>query len=151
MAQLKPVFVPMGDPSSQNLGIVAFSVRRNEDRPDRLQAFGRVENFGDQDTRTAAELYLDGQLIDASDITVKAADGAGVAFDLSDRESGVLELRLSRKDPLDADNHAWAVINQPRPAKVLFGHRPATSRGKRHLPPKAPPSSPRLRWPSPPT
>ena len=117
---LKPVFVPIGDPSADNLGIVAFSVRRNEDRPDRLQAFGRVENFGGEDTRTTTELYLDGQLIDAGELAVKAADGAGVAFDLSDRDSGVLELRLSQKDPFDADNHAWAVINQPRPAKVLL-------------------------------
>jgi hypothetical protein len=114
------VFVPLGDPSAGNLAIVAFSVRRNEDRPDRLQAFGRVENFGAEDVQTMAELYLDGQLIDASQMQVKAADGTGVAFDLSDQESGVLELRISRKDPLDQDNHAWAVINRPRPAKVLF-------------------------------
>ena len=120
LGALKPVFVPMGDPSAGNLAIVAFSVRRNEDRPDRLQAFGRVENFGGKTTRSGVELYLDGRLIDASEIEVKPSDGAGVAFDLSDRESGVLELRLAQKDPLDQDNHAWAVINQPRPAKVLL-------------------------------
>jgi hypothetical protein len=120
LGALKPVFVPLGDPSAGNLAIVAFSVRRNDDRPDRLQAFGRIENFGSEDVRTMAELHLDGALIDASEMQVKAGDGTGVAFDLSDRESGVLELRLSRKDPLDQDNHAWAVINQPRPAKVLF-------------------------------
>ena len=120
LGALKPVFVPLGDPSAGNLAIVAFSVRRNEDRPDRLQAFGRVENFGPEDAQTMAELYLDGQLIDASQMQVKAGDGTGVAFDLSDQESGVLELRISHKDALDQDNHAWAVINQPRPAKVLF-------------------------------
>jgi hypothetical protein len=120
LGALKPVFVPMGDPSAGNMAIVAFSVRRNEDRPDRLQAFGRVENFGGEEGRTTAELYLDGALIDASQIAVKARDSTGVAFDLTDRESGVLELRLSQKDPLEADNHAWAVINQPKPAKVLF-------------------------------
>jgi hypothetical protein len=120
LGALKPVFVPLGDPSSLNLAIVAFSVRRNEDRPDRLQAFGRIENFGGEEVRTTAELHLDGALIDASEITVKPGDGAGVAFDLSDQESGVLELRLSHKDPLAADNRAWAVINRPRPAKVLL-------------------------------
>lgn len=120
LGALKPVFVPLGDPSAGNLAIVAFSVRRNDDRPDRLQAFGRIENFGSEDAQTMAELYLDGALIDASQMQVKARDGTGVAFDLSDQESGILELRLSRKDPLEQDNHGWAVINQPRPAKVLF-------------------------------
>jgi hypothetical protein len=117
---LKPVFVPLGDAKADNLGIVAFSVRRNEERPDRLQAFGRIENFGAGDARMTTELYLDGQLIDASEVNVKTGDGAGVAFDLSDRDSGVLELRLARNDALPADNRAWAVINQPRPAKVLL-------------------------------
>jgi hypothetical protein len=120
LGALKPVFVPIGNPAAENVGIVAFSVRRNDDRPDRLQAFGRLENFGNQDVATMAELYLDGQLIDASELQVKAKDSAGVAFDLSDAQTGVLELRIGRKDALEQDNRAWAVINQPRPAKVLF-------------------------------
>lgn len=120
LGNLKPVFVPIGDSATENIGVVAFSVRRNDDRPDRLQAFGRVENFGSQEVRLTAELYLDGRLIDASQINVAAENGSGVAFDLSDRDSGILELRLAHKDAFQVDNHAWAVINRARRAKVLL-------------------------------
>ena len=34
-------------------------------------------------------------------------------------ESGVLKLQLNAKDQLAADNAAYAVVNMPRPAKVL--------------------------------
>jgi hypothetical protein len=128
LGNLTPVYVPIGDPAAENLGITAFSIRRNDDRPDQLQAFGRVENFSDEDKTIGVTLYLDGRDIDHSELVIPKRDGRGVAFDLTDRESGVLELRLDRPDTLATDNSAWAVINVPRPAKVLL-----VTNGNRHL------------------
>ena len=51
LGNLDPVFVPIGQPDVDNLGIVAFSVRRNEERENQLQAFGSIQNFGDARSR----------------------------------------------------------------------------------------------------
>lgn len=120
LGHLAPVFVPLGDKAAENQGIVAFGVRRNEERAEKLQAFGRVENFGDQEHRLGADLLLNGRQIDAAQLVIKPHDSAGVAFDLPESASGVLELRLDAKDALADDNRAWIALATVRPAKVLL-------------------------------
>ena len=72
LGNLEPVFVPIGEPSAGNVGIAAFSTRRREDKPDQLQAFGRLENFGPDDVTADVELLRDGTLIDASKVELEA-------------------------------------------------------------------------------
>ncbi len=120
LGNLKPVFVPVGESTAKNVGIVAFEVRRNEDRPDRLQAFARLENPNPDEAIVTTELYRDGRNIDLGSAKIPKENSAGVVFDLGDIDSGVLELRVTTRDMLAADNRAWAVINPPRPAKVLL-------------------------------
>lgn len=120
LGSLEPVFVPIGQAKAENLGIVAFGVRAEEDRPEQVKAFGSIENFGETDTTALVELLLDGQLIDASQVKVPAGETAGVAFDLGERDSGVLELRLPRSDALADDNQAWAILGGNRLPKVLL-------------------------------
>jgi hypothetical protein len=120
LGALEPKFIAIGDPSAANLGIVAFSVRRNEEREDRLQAFASIENFGDEPATTQVELLLNGNSIDASQVTVKPGETGGVNFNLSEIDSGILELRLAHRDVLPEDNRAWAAINSSRKPKVLL-------------------------------
>ena len=114
------MFVPIGRPDAANLGIVSFSVRRNEERENQLQAFGSIENFGDEAVTVPVDLLLDGNPIDASQVNAKPGETAGVSFNLGDVDSGVLELRLSREDALLADNRAWAAVNSSHRPKVLL-------------------------------
>jgi hypothetical protein len=144
LGHLAPVYLPIGKSETKNVAIVAFSVRRHETKAGQLQAFARLANFGSEETAVSLELRLDGQLIDASKVTVSArsessispsghagpsAESAnaeespgrrGVVFDLGDVDAGVLSLKITTPDDLALDNEAWAVINQPRQAKVLL-------------------------------
>ncbi|MDZ4819753.1 MAG: BatA and WFA domain-containing protein [Planctomycetota bacterium] len=120
LGNLTPKYVPIGDPNCRNAGIVAFEVRRNEDRPGKLQAFARIENSASEDLDLGLDLFLDGRRVDASSVKVSKQNSAGAVFDLGDLDSGILEIRITNTDALAADNRAWAVLSNPRPAKVLL-------------------------------
>lgn len=119
LGNLEPNYQPVGDPGTGNVGIVAFNVRRNENRPTEFQAFARLENFADAPADIGLELQLDGQMIDADQVSIEPRQARGVAFGLGAVDSGVLTLRATTRDPLPIDDVAWAVINPPRKADVL--------------------------------
>jgi len=120
MGSLNPLYIPIGRADAANVGIVSFSVRRNEERENQLQAFGNVQNFGDEAVTVPVDLLLNGNPLDASQVNVAAGETAGVSFNLGDVDSGILELRLSREDALADDNRAWAAVNSSRRPKVLL-------------------------------
>jgi hypothetical protein len=120
---LKPNYVILGDEQARNVGITAFSVARNEERPDQLQAICRVENFGLQKIDSVqVSIYLNDETQERDSAQVKLTDGkaGGYAFDVADLESGTLRLVLDHEDDFAGDNVAFAAINVPRRAKVLL-------------------------------
>ncbi|MBX7075177.1 MAG: BatA and WFA domain-containing protein [Pirellulales bacterium] len=119
LGNLAPVYVPVGAATAENLAIAAFSTKEVEGESGRVQAFASIESHASQPRETPLELYLDGELIDASRVTVAAGESAGVAFDLDSPLSGVLELRAATGDDLKLDDAAWAALNPPRRARVL--------------------------------
>ena len=98
LGHLEPKFIPIGSPDARNVGITAFSLRRNEAKPDRLQAFARLENFGREPVSVSTELLLDDRLIDADRAELTPGESRGVSFDLGAVESGVLKLRLTDRN-----------------------------------------------------
>jgi hypothetical protein len=120
LGNLDPVFMRIGQEKAQNVGVVAFSIQHNEEKTDQIQAFARLQNFAAEPVEVQVELLLDGQLQDADRVEIDAKGAAGVAFPLSEASSGVLEIRLAIDDAFTLDNRAWAPINAPRQAKVLF-------------------------------
>lgn len=119
LGNLEPVYVPIGSPEARNIGIVAFSGQPAEERPDRLQVFARLSNFGPEDETVSVELHLDGEMIDADQATIAAGESQGVVFELDRIESGVLELRILADDHLALDDRAFVTISAPEPARVL--------------------------------
>jgi hypothetical protein len=135
LGNLDPVYVPISSPNAANVGIVAFSVRRNEARPDRLQAFAELENFGSQDVTVDVELFRDDPSaagerptpVAADRLTILAGKGRRVNFDLRNLVSGTLRLQANTGDHLALDDQAWVVINPPQRANVLLvtpGNKP---------------------------
>ena len=120
LGNLEPVFIPIGAAQAANVGIVGFSLERNDQRPDQMQAFARLENHSAEPAKVSLELRLDGKLVDARDVKIAADSFSGEVFPLGSIEQGVLHLTLTPADFLAADNEAWAVINPARRAKVLF-------------------------------
>ncbi len=120
LGNLEPVFMPIGQADVENVGIVAFSVRRNEERERRLEAFGSIQNFGQKAASVPVDLLLDGNTIDTSQVQIKPGETAGVSFHLPDIDAGVLQLRLTQPDALADDDRAWAAVNASRRPKVLL-------------------------------
>jgi hypothetical protein len=116
---LTPVFVPIGKPEAKNVAITAFSTQRSEDADRKLQAFARLENIGAADVSVEGSLYLNGELLDASQTSLKAGGNGGMVFELGGVEEGVLRLEIKTNDALAVDNQAWVAINPPKRNKVL--------------------------------
>lgn len=129
LGNLDPRYVSIGSPAAKNVSITAFSVGRNQAKPDRLQVFARLENFGKEPAETSVKLFLDDRMIDAMQISpaIAAKNSQGVSFDLATVSSGVLRLELTAGDQLAVDDVAYAVINSPERRRVLLvtpGNRP---------------------------
>ncbi len=120
LGNLDAVYKPIGSPESINLGVTTFSVRRNEARPDQLQAFAQLQSFASKPAEVSLELRLDGKLINADRFEIAEEETRGVTFDLGAVNSGVLELTAVTGDDLAVDDVAWAVVNPPRRARVLL-------------------------------
>ncbi len=93
LGNLKPVYVPIGDVEPPNVGIMALSTRRQEDAREKLQAFGRLENFGQAKLKVEVDLYHDDALLDSAAVELEPRGSGGVVFDLGQMPPGVLKLR----------------------------------------------------------
>ncbi len=126
LGQLTPKYQKVAGETFDNVAITAFSTEANPDKPEQLQAFGRIENFSGEEKSLEATLLLKNVLLDVQAVDLPPRDDkglpgvAGVKFDLQQLESGVLKLEINAKDQLKADDDAYAVVSLPRPAKVLL-------------------------------
>ncbi len=119
LGNLEPVFLPIAAHAA-NVGIVAFSVDRGEGAANKLQAYGRIENFGDHEKTVPVDLHWNNNPVDAATLTIPANNSAGVTFDLGPLGAGILELRLTDSDALPQDDRAWVAVNSSRRPKVLL-------------------------------
>ncbi|MGI8979864.1 MAG: vWA domain-containing protein [Pirellulaceae bacterium] len=148
VGNLEPVFQKIGSETCGNVAIVAFSTDHHPDKPEKVEAFARIENFGFKPATMEASLYINGTLADAQKVSLparqfkvaKSAAGveeilpqvptiAGIKFELARtaelEKDGILRLEIKPlgtdvEDYLSADNKAYAVVSAPRPAKVLL-------------------------------
>ena len=90
--------------------ILALQTRRDEDKPEVYQLFGRVHNFRAEEVATEAQLYRhaadkpgdEGQLVDAIALKIAPQSDQSFKFDLPDTGLTPYEVRLTVKDALDA-------------------------------------------------
>jgi hypothetical protein len=148
LGNLEPVYMKMGYETCGNVAIVAFSTDHHPDKPDKLEAFARIENFGFKAATMEASLFINGTLADAQKVSLPAREikkanypdgqeeivpqvptARGIKFELARtpdlEKDGILRLEIKPigdgvEDYLLADNKAYAVISAPHPAKVLL-------------------------------
>jgi len=112
---------------ADNIAILALQTRRNDERPDTYQVFGRVHNFRAEAVETEAQLYRHdpekpgsgGTLIDAIALKLSPQTDQSFKFDLPDTGLTELEVRLTAKDAQPLDNRAFTLVGNPRKAQVL--------------------------------
>jgi hypothetical protein len=123
-------------PASDNVAILALQTRRNDEKPDLYEIFGRVHNYRAEPVRTEAKLLKHdpakpkaaGTLIDAIALAIPARSEQSFKFDLPDPGAANLEVALDVADALPLDNRAFTVIGTPRRAQVLL-----VTKGNRYL------------------
>jgi hypothetical protein len=113
---------------SDNVAVLALQTRRDDEKPDLYQVFGRVHNFRAEPVDAEAQLYrLDpekpgasGTLIDAIALKLAPQGEQSFKFDLPSSGLTELEVRLDVTDAQPLDNRAYALIGNPRKAQVLL-------------------------------
>ena len=130
--------------AQDNVGITAFDVRRDFERPGMLSVFVQVENFGPTPVKTDITIALNGKPLPgpgsirelnlgpardpADSPTTAPSDGSieseiasaqNVIFEFHHEAGGVIEVKLHRKDALAVDNVVFAPIDPPRDVRVL--------------------------------
>lgn len=125
--------------ANDNLAVVAMQARRSYEKPDEVNVFAALANYGDAEATSNVQLsmmqYDQGkvsssvQAVRSVTIPGRSADGregpgapgkASVAFTLTHSAGGVLEVRQTREDSLASDDAAWAALQPPKRLSVLL-------------------------------
>jgi hypothetical protein len=122
-------FIGIGPPPQavDNVGIAAFSARRDYQDPQRVLAFTRFVNAGLRPVETTATLRVDGEAVEVRPVGIPAATDtapgeAAVTFDLRIAEAAVLTVTSGHRDQLAADDSAALVLRPPAAARLALVH-----------------------------
>jgi hypothetical protein len=118
-----------------NVGIVAFDVRREVDRPGIVSVFTSIANFGPQPVKTDVTLKVDGKMPAGGGAVREVTLGPpaqerdtsvqSIVFELTHETGGIVEVQIHREDALEIDNKVVAPIDPPQPVRLLV----VTARG----------------------
>jgi hypothetical protein len=114
-------YVPIGAPSIDNVAVEAFSVDRNEEKSDQVEAYARLVNHGTDRATMTASLYRDKTLIDAISASIEPGKEKGLQFqmNLASDEAESFRIEIDRKDQLSIDDQAYAVLRPARHLRML--------------------------------
>jgi hypothetical protein len=109
---------------SDNVGIIALNSRRVSEAA-RREMFASIVNFGDHNRTFAAELKIEGKLVDARTIDLAANERRALIFDSLPGDGGLAELKLDVEDDLASDNVAYAFVPSAQRVRVgVLGENP---------------------------
>ena len=111
--------------AADNVGVVSLSARRDYEKPQVVQVFARLANFGPQAVKTHVTLSLDGQVlrVESSDLPDATDDGPGaqsLQFDFVWPDTAQIDLRHDHADALSADDRASLILAPARRLRVLL-------------------------------
>lgn len=119
LGNLSPEYLPIGSENANNVGVLAFTVERNSEKPNQVEAFARIRNFSDAELTLNASLSMDGQLLDAAEVKLEPQGENGASFSVENSSEGQLKLELDVVDDLRIDNVAFAGLDPPRQLEVV--------------------------------
>lgn len=120
LGNLKATYVSIGQSDAVNVAIIAFNCQRNEEKPEQIEAFARVQNYSPMTIEAQATLKLNGQIIDSANLSLKGMEVKGLNFEINDLQQGSLQLELETKDNFQLDNVAYAAVDPPRQLEVVL-------------------------------
>ncbi len=110
-----------------NIGIAAFSARRDFREPGRVLIFARLVNAGPEAVDTTLTLRVDGAPVEIKALHVTGATEQGLgeaAYTAAQQipSSAVLSLSCARPDDLPADNTAALIVQPPAAPRIGVVH-----------------------------
>lgn len=117
-------FVKVGSDQPDNLGIVAFSARRDFEKPRVVQVFASLQNSGPDPVTTNLTLSLDDQIAQVQPVEIDAGSTRSVQFDFVAPGAAMVELRHDHADALAADDVARIMLAPAKRLRVLFVGQP---------------------------
>lgn len=120
LGNLSPQYLPIGSSEINNVAVLAFTAERNLERPDQVEAFARVRNFGSTPVTLTASLSFNDELVDASELTLEPEGETGASFQLNEVTEGRLKIELDISDDFSLDNVAYAGLDPPRQLQVVL-------------------------------
>jgi Mg-chelatase subunit ChlD len=111
-----------------NLGVVSLDVRPHPDDPTRRALFASVANASTNPATTELEMRLDDRLLETRALDLQGRETVPVVFTVAQTNDGVLSVRLTARDDLEADNRASVLSLLPAPTRILL-----VTRGNRFL------------------
>lgn len=126
-----------GAADPDNVGIVSFSARRDFDKPEIVQVFARVANYGSEPVKANLSLTLDGKVTRVQPISLGAAPAVvdagtdapstpssgyetSVQFDFVLPGTALVELSHDHADQLPVDDKARLTLAPARRLRVLL-------------------------------
>jgi hypothetical protein len=125
---------PVGMADASNAGVASVAAARDPDRPDQVQVFARLVNWGTEPRRTDVALIVDGDVrgLTPEPVEVPARVGDGqpgesqVGFPaIPLPRAGVIGVRIDAGDPLPDDDIAHVVAAAPRALRLALVGRGA--------------------------
>jgi hypothetical protein len=124
------IFHRIGE-SRNNVAVTAMNARRSYERPQEVEVFASIENFGSEPVTRDVQLSISGNVHAVRSVTVPPCEReAGskpfqpgqmtLNWSLSHGEAGVLEVRQLGADALSCDDAAWSVLDAPKQLSVLL-------------------------------
>jgi hypothetical protein len=114
-----------------NVAVTAMNARRSYERPEQVEVFASLANYGTETVTRDVQLAIDGNVHAVRSVTIPAAEagagaepakpgGVAVDFSLSYEQGGLLEVRQLGADALACDDAAWSVLLPPKRLSVLL-------------------------------
>lgn len=124
------VFHQVGQ-SPDNVAITAMNARRSYERPEQVEVFASLENYGSEPVERDVQLGINGNVRAVRAVKIPACEATeagkppkpgkvAVDFSLAFGSAGVLEVRQLGADALSCDNAAWSVLEPPKRLSVLL-------------------------------
>lgn len=138
----------IGNDATGNIAIVSLSAKRNYERPNEVQVFARLQNFGTEPVKTDVELWVapledpkasdnfesrgvatasllptrwDRKAVEESEKSGNFnKDSVDFKLDLPTAAIVRVEQKNKQNDLLGADDAAWVVLPPPKPLSVLL-------------------------------
>ena len=104
--------------TDDNQAVAALSALRRSGGA-QLDLFVAVANHGDADATRRLEIYADGELADARDLTVPAGQRSEALVTTVPSSTTLLEARLDGEDALAVDDRAFAIIPSETTVRAL--------------------------------